>query len=111
MRARSLARRAVKDARAAWPVRRTREPMASCYDCGAQVADEDRFCGNCGIALRPGGAAAQGEGASSTDAPAFEPSQNSSHESSSPQAAQPDEPAQHNQSGEQNDSTPAAQED
>ncbi|HST50977.1 MAG TPA: protein kinase [Pyrinomonadaceae bacterium] len=85
--------------------------MASCYDCGAQVADEDRFCGNCGIALRPGGAPAQGEGVPSTAAPAFEPSQNSSNESSSSQAAQPDESAEHNQSGEQNDSTSAAQED
>jgi serine/threonine-protein kinase len=38
--------------------------MATCFDCGATVDPEDRFCGNCGIAL--GGAragdAAQGSG-------------------------------------------------
>jgi serine/threonine-protein kinase len=30
--------------------------MSSCYECGAPVAEEDRFCGNCGIALERGGA-------------------------------------------------------
>ena len=28
--------------------------MSSCLDCGSPVAPEDRFCGNCGLALRPG---------------------------------------------------------
>jgi tRNA A-37 threonylcarbamoyl transferase component Bud32 len=27
--------------------------MSSCFDCGAAVAPEDRFCGNCGLALQP----------------------------------------------------------
>ena len=37
--------------------------MSSCYDCGSPVAPEDRFCGNCGLALQPAGrhgAAAEG---------------------------------------------------
>jgi tRNA A-37 threonylcarbamoyl transferase component Bud32 len=44
--------------------------MSSCFDCGSPVTPEDRFCGNCGIALqtppRPG-AAGEGGGASSPD--------------------------------------------
>jgi tRNA A-37 threonylcarbamoyl transferase component Bud32 len=59
--------------------------MSSCFDCGSPVAPEDRFCGNCGLALQPapraeGGAAssstqlAQGGGAGqSAEAPAPEP--------------------------------------
>ncbi|HYH85672.1 MAG TPA: protein kinase, partial [Pyrinomonadaceae bacterium] len=27
--------------------------MSSCFNCGATVATEDRFCGNCGIAVEP----------------------------------------------------------
>jgi serine/threonine-protein kinase len=27
--------------------------MSSCFNCGASVAAEDRFCGNCGIAVEP----------------------------------------------------------
>ncbi|HEX8290364.1 MAG TPA: protein kinase [Pyrinomonadaceae bacterium] len=27
--------------------------MSSCFDCGSPVAPEDRFCGNCGLALQP----------------------------------------------------------
>jgi serine/threonine-protein kinase len=49
------------------------EVTTSCFDCGSPVAPEDRFCGNCGIALgaaRP--AAAEGEGAH--DSAAGEPS-------------------------------------
>ena len=34
--------------------------MTSCYDCGTQVAPEDRFCGNCGLALQPAPGAAGG---------------------------------------------------
>ncbi|HEX8722611.1 MAG TPA: protein kinase [Pyrinomonadaceae bacterium] len=26
--------------------------MSSCYDCGSPVSPEDRFCGNCGLALQ-----------------------------------------------------------
>jgi eukaryotic-like serine/threonine-protein kinase len=39
--------------------------MPTCFDCGAAVDPEDRFCGNCGIALgaRPPGAAGAGDGA------------------------------------------------
>src|SRR5918998_585643 len=38
--------------------------MSSCYDCGAPVAPEDRFCGNCGLALQPAGRpGAEGGGA------------------------------------------------
>ena len=38
--------------------------MSACYDCGAPVAPEDRFCGNCGLALQPaGGPGAEGGGA------------------------------------------------
>src|ERR1043165_7421332 len=41
--------------------------MTACFDCGAEVSPEDRFCGNCGIALQAGGrpAAAEGEAAPS----------------------------------------------
>ncbi len=40
--------------------------MSSCPQCGAGVAPEDRFCGNCGVVLHPAAlsAAAGGEGAS-----------------------------------------------
>ncbi|HEY0077616.1 MAG TPA: protein kinase [Pyrinomonadaceae bacterium] len=27
--------------------------MSSCFQCGAQVTPDDRFCGNCGTALKP----------------------------------------------------------
>ena len=27
--------------------------MSTCFNCGASVATEDRFCGNCGIAVEP----------------------------------------------------------
>jgi tRNA A-37 threonylcarbamoyl transferase component Bud32 len=27
--------------------------MSSCFDCGSPVTPDDRFCGNCGLALRP----------------------------------------------------------
>ncbi|HEY0174422.1 MAG TPA: protein kinase [Pyrinomonadaceae bacterium] len=40
--------------------------MSSCFDCDAPVAPEDRFCGNCGLALQPAPrpvAAAEGGGA------------------------------------------------
>ena len=42
--------------------------MSSCFDCGSPVTPDDRFCGNCGMALqsanRPGGGgAAEGMGA------------------------------------------------
>src|SRR5436305_2584977 len=37
--------------------------MPTCFDCGATVDPEDRFCGNCGIALGArNSAAAEGEG-------------------------------------------------
>src|SRR5215216_2076415 len=43
--------------------------MSSCYDCGAPVAPEDRFCGNCGLALQPAGRpGAEGGGASAPSA-------------------------------------------
>jgi serine/threonine-protein kinase len=41
--------------------------MSSCFDCGSPVSPEDRFCGNCGLALQPParpGAAAEGASAS-----------------------------------------------
>ncbi|HWW75472.1 MAG TPA: hypothetical protein VNZ44_08750, partial [Pyrinomonadaceae bacterium] len=49
--------------------------MSSCFDCGSPVAPEDRFCGNCGIALqtptpRPG---AEGAAASSNELLSAEP--------------------------------------
>ncbi|MDT5296227.1 MAG: hypothetical protein QOJ76_3107 [Acidobacteriota bacterium] len=40
--------------------------MSSCYDCNSPVTPEDRFCGNCGLALQPAkgpGGAAEGGGA------------------------------------------------
>jgi tRNA A-37 threonylcarbamoyl transferase component Bud32 len=82
--------------------------MSSCFDCGAQVAEEDRFCGNCGIAIRPGGgdpAAAGGDGAPSSASPAGEPS------SPSLRAAQTDGAAGQEQTGVRGDETPDAQED
>jgi len=47
--------------------------MSNCFNCGAQVAHEDRFCGNCGLLLGPGGSR---PGASAPGAPhaAEEPS-------------------------------------
>ena len=49
--------------------------MSSCLDCGSPVAPEDRFCGNCGIALqaprRPGPTA---EAAHAPESAAGEPS-------------------------------------
>jgi serine/threonine protein kinase len=41
--------------------------MSSCFDCGSPVTAEDRFCGNCGLALQApnrsgGGTAAEGAG-------------------------------------------------
>src|SRR5437016_4551033 len=50
--------------------------MPACFDCGATVDPEDRFCGNCGIALgaRSPAAAGAGEGALAPDPAAAEPS-------------------------------------
>ncbi len=39
--------------------------MSSCFDCGSPVTPEDRFCGNCGLALQPA-AGAEGRAASSS---------------------------------------------
>ena len=44
------------------------EETTTCFDCGAPVDPEDRFCGNCGIALKAGRPAAEGEAASGSDA-------------------------------------------
>jgi serine/threonine-protein kinase len=41
--------------------------MTSCFDCGSPVTPEDRFCGNCGLALQP--APGGGGGAASSSAP------------------------------------------
>ncbi|HZT57230.1 MAG TPA: protein kinase [Pyrinomonadaceae bacterium] len=75
--------------------------MASCFDCGAQVADEDRFCGNCGIALQRGDAPAQGE-----VAPAGEPP-SSSQQLSSSRAGEPGESAEEKQADAHDDSAHA----
>jgi serine/threonine-protein kinase len=45
--------------------------MSSCFDCGSPVAPEDRFCGNCGLALQPA-PRAEGGAASSSAPPARE---------------------------------------
>ncbi|HEX7314182.1 MAG TPA: protein kinase [Pyrinomonadaceae bacterium] len=42
--------------------------MSSCFDCGSPVSVEDRFCGNCGLALQPA-PRAEGGAASSPDLP------------------------------------------
>ncbi|HEX8148016.1 MAG TPA: protein kinase [Pyrinomonadaceae bacterium] len=56
--------------------------MSSCFDCGSPVTPEDRFCGNCGMALQPAPGAAGGAASSSVhltqdggeaDSPAPEP--------------------------------------
>jgi tRNA A-37 threonylcarbamoyl transferase component Bud32 len=84
--------------------------MVSCSDCGAQVADEDRFCGNCGIALQPGVRPAQGEVAPSSASPSGEPSKNPSQElSSSSRAERPGEPDEAKQAGAHDDSVNAAE--
>lgn len=52
--------------------------MSSCFDCGSEVSAEDRFCGNCGIALQAPdrqASAAQGEPASSSSQGGSAPSQ------------------------------------
>src|SRR5947209_19369539 len=78
--------------------------MSSCFDCGSPVAPEDRFCGNCGIALQPVGAA-EGEGAPalSSASPAGELS------SPSLQASQSGDAQRHDEAGGQREQTPAAQ--
>ncbi|HEV7893671.1 MAG TPA: protein kinase [Pyrinomonadaceae bacterium] len=43
--------------------------MSSCFDCNSPVAPEDRFCGNCGLALQP----APPKGAEGGAAPTREP--------------------------------------
>ena len=40
--------------------------MSSCFDCGSPVTPEDRFCGNCGLALQPAPRAEGGAARSST---------------------------------------------
>ncbi|MDT7809311.1 MAG: hypothetical protein QOJ70_3124 [Acidobacteriota bacterium] len=43
--------------------------MSSCFDCGSPVTSDDRFCGNCGLALRPAAhpdPSSQGKAASSS---------------------------------------------
>ncbi len=40
---------------------------SSCFDCGSPVAPEDRFCGNCGLALQQPAPRAEGEAAPSND--------------------------------------------
>ncbi|MET0646849.1 MAG: protein kinase [Pyrinomonadaceae bacterium] len=39
--------------------------MSSCFDCGSPVTPEDRFCGNCGLALQPAPGAEGGAASSS----------------------------------------------
>jgi serine/threonine-protein kinase len=39
--------------------------MSSCFDCGTPVTPEDRFCGNCGLALQPAPGAEGGAASSS----------------------------------------------
>jgi serine/threonine-protein kinase len=54
--------------------------MSSCFDCGSPVTPEDRFCGNCGIALQPAprpGAEAVGGAAPSPNLIASEPQDSS----------------------------------
>ena len=77
--------------------------MASCFDCGSEVAPEDRFCGNCGIALQPGGAA-EGEGAPapSSASPAGEPSP-------SAQSSQSGGAPRQDEAGGRQDETPGGQ--
>jgi serine/threonine-protein kinase len=43
--------------------------MSSCFDCGSPVAPEDRFCGNCGLALQPAPRAGAEGGAASSSLP------------------------------------------
>jgi serine/threonine-protein kinase len=80
--------------------------MASCFDCGAQVADGDRFCGNCGIALQRADSPAQGEGVSAS--PAGDPPQYSSQGLSSSHSEQSNEPAEAKQPGAHEDPADAA---
>jgi serine/threonine-protein kinase len=44
--------------------------MSSCFDCGSPVTPEDRFCGNCGLALPTAARPAAGAGGEGTPAPA-----------------------------------------
>src|SRR5687768_9858892 len=45
--------------------------MSSCYDCGSPVAPEDRFCGNCGLALQPAGSPGAERGGPPAPSPAL----------------------------------------
>src|SRR5205085_8595099 len=81
--------------------------MSSCFDCGSEVAPEDRFCGNCGIALQPGGvsaAAAEGEGA-----PAPSSASLAGEPSSSSRAAQSGDAQRQDEAGGRQEQTPDAQ--
>ncbi|PYT03706.1 MAG: hypothetical protein DMF65_03640, partial [Acidobacteria bacterium] len=77
--------------------------MSSCFDCGSPVAPEDRFCGNCGIALQPVGAA-EGEGAHAPSSASL------AGEPSSPalQASQSGDAQRQDEAGGQHEHTPAA---
>ena len=46
---------------------------SSCFDCGTPVAQEDRFCGNCGLALQPRPGAEGGAASSPPELPTPEP--------------------------------------
>src|SRR5215207_1687810 len=66
--------------------------MSSCFDCSAPVAPEDRFCGNCGLALEPAPRAA-GEAAPAPSAPLTSEPGASEHggtgEAAGPEASNP----------------------
>src|SRR5215208_2838798 len=47
--------------------------MSSCFDCGSPVTPEDRFCGNCGLALQPAPGAAGGAAPAPSSEPAALP--------------------------------------
>ncbi|HEV2864551.1 MAG TPA: protein kinase [Pyrinomonadaceae bacterium] len=63
--------------------------IVSCVNCGAEVAPEDRFCGNCGLALTPSNRRESAEG---EPAPAVAPDAGETTSPSSTLSAAPDEP-------------------
>ena len=47
--------------------------MSSCFNCDSPVAPEDRFCGNCGLALQPPAPRAGDEGRAASASGQFAP--------------------------------------
>src|SRR5215207_1336032 len=66
--------------------------MSSCFDCGSPVTPEDRFCGNCGLALQPAPRAGAEGGAAPSSSSAPLAQEGGAEGTSEPAAAAEPEP-------------------